>query len=351
MDNTTRYAAINAKLKAMESSMLTNSDYLKLMEFSTVEEVAEYLKKSTGYSRVLGNIDTASVHRGDLETVIKRSMIVNIDRIVHYFSGDYKAFIKALYAKYEIEEIKTIARAVYNKEDISKYRDSVFLGEYSGVDRSKVFAAKLVRDIIFAYESTELGRYLMPLIDNNLSENLFRLEMVLDLSYYSLLQRAWMKLSKSDIKVLETAQGLIADLLNLQWIYRGIKFYRLRPELLLNYTIHMGHRLDYGFIKKLCYSEGLEEFYKNAQQTKYSFLFKNDETTDIYMERRLDRHIYFELKALMKTKGMSIIATFAYILFIEFEARDIISIMEAIRYKIPKDEIKKFLIRTIREGA
>ncbi|MFZ5353812.1 MAG: V-type ATPase subunit [Bacillota bacterium] len=351
MDNTTRYAAINTKIRAMESSLLSVEDYLQLIEKQSVEEVAEYLKKKTGYKEVLKDIDSHSVHRGTLESIIKQNMIFNIDKIIHYFNGEYKRFIYTLYARFEIEELKTIARAVYNKEDTGKYKGSVFIGKYSGVDTNKIFDAKLVRDIIFALEGSEFYRYLLPLIDNNVSENLFRFEMVLDLSYYDLLKKAWSKLSKQDIKILEQSQGLIADLLNLQWIYRGIKFYRLQPEILLNYTIRLGHRLDFSTIKRLCYSRDLNEFYEYAQQTKYSFLFKNDGTTDIFMERRLDRHIYFEIKALVRTYGMSIITTFAYVLFLEFEVRDIIAITEAIRYKVPKEEARKYLIRKLREGT
>jgi V/A-type H+-transporting ATPase subunit C len=149
---------------------------------------------------------------------------------------------------------------------------------------------------------------------------------------------------------LEKAQGIMADLLNLQWIYRGIKFFNLSPEEILNYTIHLGYRLDKNFIKQLCYSKGLDEFYKLAAQTRYSFLFKNDETTDIFMERRLERHMYFELKAVERNNPMTIITTFAHIIFMEIEVRDIISIIEMIRYGMPEAEAEKYLIRPLNGG-
>jgi V/A-type H+-transporting ATPase subunit C len=351
MDNVTRYAAINTKIKTMEGSLLKSEDYIKLLEKDSVASVAEYLKQHTAYSQILSEVDPQQLHRGTLEAILKQNMIYNIDKIIHFFNGEYKGFITTLYAKYEIDELKKIARGVYNKEDLKKYKTSVFIGKYSGIDTNKLLSAKLVRDIIYALEGSEFYNHLAPLIDNNIEENLFRFEMVLDLSYYTMLKKQWSKLSKQDIKVLEHVQGLIADLLNLQWIYRGIKFYKMQPEILLNYTIHLWHRLDYNSIRKMCYSSSLDEFFKLSQQTKYSFLFKNDETTDIYMERRLDRHIYFELKALVRTYGMSIITTFAYILFLEFEVRDIIAIIEATRYKIPANDVKKYLIRTIREEA
>jgi V/A-type H+-transporting ATPase subunit C len=318
-----------------------------LLKLESVTEVVSYLKEKPSYSKVLASVDTEYVHRGMLENLIKQNMVRSIDRIIHYFTGDYKDFIKTLYAKYEIEELKTIARAVYNGKNAADFKSSVFIGKYSRLDTSKIFEARYVSDIILALEGSEFYKYLMPLVDGNFTENLFRFEMVMDMSYYTILQREWNKLSKQDVKILQHAQGIITDLLNIQWIYRGKKFYKLSPEELLNYTINLGYRLDFNSLKALCYTPSLEEFYKLVKTTRYSFMFKEDETTDIYMERRMERHIYFELKALVRNYNLSIISAFAYIMLLEYEVRDIISIVEAIRYRVPADQAYKYIIRKL----
>lgn len=350
MGNLSRFAAVNTKIKAIEGDFLSVGDYKNLLQQKSVTDAARYLKNETVYDEVLHNIDIGQVHRSHLESIIKQKMILNIDSIIHYFTGNYKRFINTLYAKYEIEELKAVARAVYNGMDTNAFRNSVFVGKYSKVDEERVYNAKYIRDIVKAFEGTAFYKYLEPLLDNNLKENLFRFEMVLDASYYEILQKEWEKLDKQDIQVLEKAQGIMADLLNLQWIYRGIKFYKLSPEELLNYSIHLGYRLSKDFVKQLCYSKSLEEFYKKAAETRYSFLFKNDGTTDIFMERRLERHMFFELRAVEKSNPMTIITTFAYIFFVEIEVRDIISVIEMIRYGIPESEAQKYLIRTFHEG-
>ncbi len=346
MDNVTRFAAVNAKIKTMEGQFLKDEDYGILLKLESVTEVARYLKEKSAYSEVLASVAAENIHRGMLENLIKQNMVKSIDRLIHYFNGDYKDFIKTLYAKYEIEELKAIARAVYNGQGAGDFR-STFIGKYSKLDINKVFEAKQIRDIISALEGTEFYKFLIPLVDGNFTENLFRFEMVLDMSYYTILQREWSKLSQRDMGVLQQAQGIIADLLNIQWIYRGKKFYKLSPEELLNYTINISHRVDFNLLKSLCYAQSLEEFYRFVKTTKYSFMFKEDETTDIYMERRMERHIYFELKALVKSYNLSIISAFAFIIFLEHEVKDIISIVEAIRYKIPAEQAYKYIIRKL----
>jgi V/A-type H+/Na+-transporting ATPase subunit C len=351
MSNISRFAAVNTKIKTLEGEFLSIKNYKSMLEQRSVADAARYLKNETGYKEVLDNIDINKVHRAYLESLVKQKMLNNIDKIIHYFNGDYKRFINTLYAKYEIEELKAVARAVFNGMDTKPFRNSVFIGKYSKVDEERVFNAKYIRDIIEAFEGTAFYRYLQPLLDNNIKENLFRFEMVLDASYYEILQKEWEKLDKHDIEVLEKAQGIMADLLNLQWIYRGIKFYNLSPEELLNYTIHLGYRLNNSFIKQLCYSKNLDGFYELTAQTRYSFLFKNDETTDIFMERRLERHMYFELKSVERNNPMTIITTFAYIKFMEIEVRDLISMTEMIRYGMPEAEAEKYLIRTLNGGV
>ncbi|HYE82610.1 MAG TPA: V-type ATPase subunit [Clostridia bacterium] len=347
MDNVTRFAAVNAKIKAMEGKFLKDEDYESLLGLDSVAEVARYLKEKTVYSEVLASVEAENIHRGMLENLIKQNMVKDIDKIIHYFTGDYKDFIKTLYAKYEIEELKVIARAVYNGKDAADFRSSAFIGKYSRLNQNKIYEAKYIRDIIYALSDSEFHKFLIPLVDGEITENLFRFEMVMDMAYYTLLQREWSKLSKRDKDILQQAQGIIADTLNLQWIYRGIKFYRLSPEELLNYTINIGYRLDYNLLKTLCYASSLEGFFRLVKGTRYSFMFKEDETTDIYMERRSERHTYFELKALVRNNNLSIISAFSYIIFLEYEVRDIISIVEAIRYKIPADQAYKYIIRKL----
>lgn len=351
MGNIARFAAVNTKIKTIETEFLTKKDFRNLLEQKNISDIARYLKSNTAYNEVLESVDVGQVHRGYLESLVKHRMLSNIDRIIHYFSGEYKRFLNTLYAKYEIDELKAIARAVYNEADIKPFRNSVFIGKYSKVDEEQVFNARYIRDIITAFEGTAFYRYLQPLLDNNVKESPFRFEMVLDASYYEILSREWRRLDKQDTEVLEKAQGIIADLLNIQWIYRGIKFYKLTPEELLNYTIHLGYRLSKEFLKDLCYSKSLDDFYALAAETRYSFLFKNDKTTDIYMERRLERYIYYELKSIERNNQMTIITSFNYINFLEKEVRDIISVIELVRYNVPAEEAAKYLIIDLDEGA
>lgn len=341
MNSVTRYSAVNTKIKAIEGKFLKEKDYKTMLESKSIKEVAQFLKEKTHYHEILENIDADRISRIDLEAVIKNNMLTNIDKVISYFNGEYRSFIKALFLKYEIEDLKNIARVIYNGKTIDNIENYVYIGKFSGINANKVIKAKLVREIIMAVEGTELYKYLLPLLDGNLKENLFRFEMVLDMSYYTILQNKWSKLSKSDMEILKQAQGVISDLLNIQWIYRGIKYYNLTQEELLNYTINLGFSLNFNDRKKMCYSKNLEEFLGVLHEKRYGFLFDNEEV-DILLDRKIYRYIEKELRKLQKIYSMSIISVFNLFLFYEYEIKDITSIIEIKGYDMEEKNAGRY---------
>ena len=346
MDKVITYAAVNAKIRALEKDFLKREDYLNMIQKKSVVVVARYLKDNTSYGKLLREINIDNISRRDLEDILKNNMIKNMDKLIYYFRDDYKEFIRSLYIKYEIEDLKILSRSIFNGKELETIEKPLsFLGKYSRVSPKSLFKSRTIRDLIYSLEGSEFFEFLIPLVDGR-RENLFRFEMTLDMGYFSIIQSRKLKISREDRKILKKWEGLLADLYNIQWVYRGKKFYSLSPEELLNYTINFGDKLTFRERKAMCYAKNLEELYKMIANTIYGFLFKKEEMyRDIYMERRINRFIYYKLKALDRQFSLSIIQTIDFVWSFEFEIRDIISILEAIRYDTPSEEARKFLVK------
>lgn len=346
MDKVIVYAAVNTKIRALEKDFLKREDYLNMIQKKSVVDVAHYLKENTSYGKLLSEINIDNISRRDLEDILKNNMIKNMDKLIYYFRDDYKELIRSLYIKYEIEDLKILSRSIFNGKDLETIKKPLsFLGKYSRVSLKSLFKSRTIRDLIYSLEGSEFFEFLIPLVDGR-RENLFRFEMALDMGYFSIIQSRKLKISREDRKILKKWEGLLADLYNIQWVYRGKKFYSLSPEELLNYTINYGDKLTFRERKAMCYAKNLEELYKMITNTIYGFLFKKEEMyRDIYMERRINRFIYYKLKALDRQFSLSIIQTIDFVWSFEFEIRDIISILEAIRYDTPSEEARKFLVK------
>lgn len=346
MDKVTIYAAVNIKIRVLEKEFLKREDYLNMLKKKSVADVARYLKENISYGKLLGEIHLDTVSRRDLEDILKRNMIKNMDKLIHYFRDDYKDLIRSLYIKYEIEDLKVLARSIFNGKEPETIENPLsFLGKYSRIDPKRLFKSRTIRDLIYSLEGSEFFEVLNPLVDGK-RENLFRFEMALDMGYFNIIQSRRLKISGEDRKILKEWEGIVADLYNIQWIYRGKKFYNLSPEELLNYTINFGGRLTFADRKEMCYTKNLEELYRMTIDSVYGFLFKKEEIyRDIYMERRINRFMYYKLRASTRKFPMSIIQTIGYVWSLEFEIRDIISIIESIRYDLPPEEARKFLVK------
>jgi len=348
MDKIIIYSAVNTKIKIMEREFLEPADYVNLLRMRSIPDAVHYLKENLYYKKILEEINPDTVSRRDIEDILKRSMIDNIDKLIHYFHNDYRKFVRSLYMKYEIEDLKTLARAIFNREKPQEIETPLyFLGKYSQIEADILFNAGTIRDLIYSLEGSEFYEFLIPLVDGR-RENLFRLEMALDTSYFNIVQSRKYKIFPKDRELLKKWEGLVADLYNLQWIYRGKKFYRLLPEELLNYTISFGDKLNYQDRQRMCYARNLEELYQMTLDSPYGFLFKKEEIyTDIFMERRINRFIYYRLKELSRQEPLSIIQIIEYIWLYELEVKDIVAIIEGLRYGLPSEETRKFLVKVI----
>lgn len=348
MNKNTTYAAINAKASAMLGKLLTTEDYKKILSLKNPSEIAGYLKNNTAYKELFNGMDTSKMHRDEIEVVLKEGLVKCTDRIMHYFNGQHKEFFKCFYIKHEIVDLKTAARLIYIDKDFKDLRSNlVFAGKYKYIDMDKVVQASNINQLVEALKGTIYYPFLKNTTDENANSSLYRIEMSLDRAFFTILEQAAAKLPKEDKMIIEELIGSYVDMLNLRWIYRGKKYYNLSNEEVFNYSIINGYVFNYKKLKDFCYAGSEDDFIKMALETPYGFMFKADSDSDIYMERRMNRFLYFRYKGKMKKYSLSIAAVLAYLELIEFEIRDIISMIETVRYEMNYEEGKKYLIKAI----
>ncbi|KPU43782.1 V-type ATP synthase subunit C [Oxobacter pfennigii] len=348
MNKFIHYEAVNTKIRALESRFLKEEDFNNLLNKKGINEIAAYLKNETHYKSVLHDIDENKIHRGELEILIRKDHVKQIGKLIFYFNNNYKKFFRYVFLKREIEDLKKVLRSIKNGKISSLNRESfAHLGQFSGIRVDSLLSSKTIDDFILSLKGTEYYSYLLPLEEEKGEKNIFLGEMVLDLAYFDIFYKTLESLNKNDKKIIDELQGTSVDLLNIQWIYRGINYYNMPRELLFNYTIPHGHILSVRDIKELCYCTGLKEFEDKILNTKYNFLFDNENTKNMFMERRSLRYQYYIVKKLKKRHRMDILEAIAFDVLLEFEIRDIITVIESIRYDMPLDEAKKFLVRKL----
>lgn len=346
MGSVTKFAAVNTKIKALKGNMLSLKDYHNLIEKNSISELVEYLKNDTGYIEVLKNVEEKEIHRGKLELYLKRYMIKQYEKILHFFIGDYKKLFKILFRKFEIEDLKLYLRTLARTEDLDSIKDLIlYVGKYSTINHQKLNDSNTIEELVNNLRGTIYYNILQPYLYEEEDRLLFYLEMNLDRLYFTKLYEQIEHLNTSDKKDLKDLLGINIDLLNIEWIYRGRRFFHLSPEELVNYALKGGKKINYYMIKKLSYAENEDTFINLVFNTPYYFLFEDRNTIDLYMEIKLESYMYDRFLNYYNEGKMSILVPISYIHLLEYEIRDIISIAESIRYDLDKEETKKYIIR------
>jgi V/A-type H+-transporting ATPase subunit C len=346
MSNVRQFAAVNTKIKGMVGKLLSKDDYRNMLVLRTEEEIFDYLTNNTYYGNIFS--DMASEYTVEsIEQQIKNYILTLYKKIMCYISGDYKKLFKLLMKRFEAEDIKAYLRALILKQDIRSFhlnfpKSSI----YSRLDYEKLSSAESLSDFIDMLEDTIYYKVLRLYLNENEDRMLFYMEMNIDRIYFSKLSTEISKFKGDEKPIFDILQMNI-DFLNFQWIYRGRKFYKMSSEEVLNYTLPNGHYLTFDTLKELSYANGERELFEIMSETHYKKLFEHETSTERFLERDMDRYLFRKFLKSDRESTLNMITVVTFTHRLEFEMRDLFTLIEAKHYGVPAEELKNYLIRVI----
>lgn len=337
------YDAVNTKIVTQKGRILDEKNFEKMLECNTVEQVTEMLFTQYGFREFVDHTKIHDLHRDDLETLLNSYKPAIIENILHYFSGPYKDFLQVLLMEYEIYDIVLILRKIARGENVEEIEAHFVHSEnYSDLPYEKLASSKSVPQFIENLKNTRYYIALKTLTGGDALKREFHIEMKLHLLYYKTLLKRTGKLSVADKKIAEELIGLRIDFLNIQWIYRAKKHYNISPEEMLIYSLQGGRKLSFDRLRKLCYAKSIDEIKQLSKQYLRVDIFTSDHRVEI--DRNIDQTIFKFVKSKKYEGTIGTVLSYVYIL--ESAIRQFIAITEGIRYKLPREQLQQYLIRT-----
>lgn len=333
------HAAANTKSMSIMGKLLTDDDYRNLLGFSDINEFMKYLYRNTHYSGIEAFLNS---HNEDKPYLIKQYVLNYIGKLMNYYRDDYKKFFTSLMKRYEIENLKLMLRVLLRGEDIS-FAVKRIVVPYRGktLNYEDLLKSENAESLILKLKGTPYFDILLKYLDEDPSRILFYMETELDRLYFNQLYESIRKLKKKDRAIAEEIYGTNVDLLNLQWIFRGRTYFGISSEELFNFTLNNGARYDYKKLKRFCYM-ALEDFKSEITNSRY----KNILLVEAYlMENAMGRYLSDVLIQVVKREKMSIASPIYLFFRVEYELRDLFTMIEGLKYHF--DDIEKFLIRKI----
>ena len=316
----------------MYAKSLKPTDYEELIRQKDVKQVISSLK-----SRIDGMAEIDEhAERREIEKQLFFLLEKDIQRIIPLLDNKSKRIVNIFTKKYEIKYIKQILRDLLMGD---KKESLVQLVEPTSIFRNlnKFNQARDRKEFIEIAKDTEYYKNLEQLLeeDKEMEDRLiFKVENVLDKMYfYNIYQLA----KSENEKVLLDIVGKQIDLLNILWIYRAKTYHFFQEKEIKEYVIPIQYKLTEQQIEELIETQ---EYQVILQKTWYRQVFQDLEN----IEKKVENYLNKVYKSYFRKEQFNLSVVICYFELKEIEIRNMVNLIEGIRYSLSIENLKKKII-------
>ncbi len=337
--------AIITKAKAIYGNRLMPEDYKELVKKNQVSDVAEYLKNSRNYRESLSDIQESSIHRGQLEELVKKTSFNYLIRLIKFIELKDKSFYEINIVRREVDVIlSTVRSMISGAYQLAIAEFPVYFVRHAHFDIEQLSKSKNFEELLSSLSSTPYLDILSPYAKTkNDDVDYPAIEQQLELYYYD---EVFSRINKNyKGKVLKELKHIFLtsiELRNIIKIYRLKKFYKVSPENIKKSLILKYSRISSLKINEMIYLENPDEILMYLQKSEYSKY--TDEDDYIYIEYYAEKLRYNLAKRYIHFSSEAPTVYGAYLILSEIEQQNVINIIESIRYNLNEQEIEKMLI-------
>ena len=337
--------AVIAKARAVFGRSLTAEDYARLAAKDTVADVCEALKASPRYEKALASVNSQTVYRGQLESLLRRAVFDIFESFRKFDFTESKGFFKFIVARLEIEQILLAIQSVAGgSSDDYIAALPVFLIDFSQVDlaalgraRGLVEASELLRGSVY---SKEIGGLLVSAAETGRLD-IGECERRLYTGYYMrLLRSADTDYKRSEQKELRRAVLKSIDMANVVTLYRYSRMFGTDPSEIPGKLIHFKYRLSEETVKRLASRKDSKQIADELAKLGYRSDGEPPDSVDLLTER-------ISLDYLRKTLRLSQSTAVVYFTLaecLEIELKNIKTVIEGVRYGMDEGAILDMLV-------
>lgn len=344
------YAAISARVRAMYSSLLSPQDFARLSDAPDFSTLITQLKQ-TAYGPYLENLKEKDMTPQKVDSAIKGRLADSYYSVIHMAPEHARSLLKHLYRYFEVQNLKAVLRAIITDPSWERVQDVLFpmgtmtvLPAQAMVEAGSVAAAvELVQGTPY-YEtlSFAMKRY-------SAEQNLFPLEVALDLYYWRQLWQEAKKLQGQDREQASRIIGSLMDVNNLMWVIRYKIYHGLSEEEVINYTLPFGFRVRDEDVRAIAAGADLASVVGRVFPgiPDLNALLEEPRAGLPKLEIELKRRLMLQCLAAFTGNPFHIGIPLAFLVLSELEIEDLTVLIEAKSSQMPEDEFLPYLLRTI----
>lgn len=335
------YSGLTTKVKAMKSHLIQDDQYRELAALDSVTSSVDYLKRLPSYAPVFSGTEAGELHRASIEELLLQSKYQDFSKLYRFSNLSQRKFLDLYFMHYEIAALKRCLRSVIGRKPLelnfSLFQE--FFDRHSRLNLTKLCASGNLTE--FTANLAGSPYYdIMVHLNNQDHLTLFDYEMNLDLIYFKNMWKVKNKdLKKEERESLTQCFGDRLDMLNIQWIYRCLKYYHMSPSEICALLIPIQYRLKAEQLRELAGAGSLDEFFSLFKATYYGSLGLADLDAQPNPEKLAEQVLNRIHSLTMRRDPYSIATVNSYLYFKELEINRIIHIIESIRYGLDANQI------------
>jgi V/A-type H+-transporting ATPase subunit C len=338
--------AILTKTKAMYSGHLTKNQYQEMMHKQSVSEIAAYLRDETQYEDVLKEINPGTIHRGQLESLLRESIFLQYGKLMRYDTSYGKDYFHYVISEIEIIQILMMIRLLNMgtpEQYVLQYQQ--FVERYINFRMSQMAKARSFDDMLDVLKDTPYAEQLAGLrpkpgepIDYTQCEN------ALFTRYYAeiekVVNRRFRGATRKQLNEIFKTQ---VELTNIRNLYRLKKFFPNTPrDVLIRSCIPAWQHVPASDLKDLIDAKDVDSFILAVMRSRYAKYFEPGDFD--FVEYRMKTVQYRLAKHLLHFADNAPVAFTAYRVLCVIELENIISVIEGVRYRSAPVKIQKILV-------
>ena len=350
------YAAISARVRAKYAELLSPQEVMRLNEAQDFAALFNALK-ATAYGPYLEGLKDKDINPRRVTTQVRRKLAEAYYSVIQMAPVETRPLVKQLYRYFELGNLKAILRSIitvssWNTEGAlwDRVRDVLFpLGDNTVLPAQAMVESGSIASAVDLLHGTAYEESLSFAMKRYSSEqNLFPLEIALDLAFWRRLWSETKKLTGQDrdpgVKII----GALMDMNNLMWAIRYRVFHKLSEEEIINYTLPFGYRVRDTDIRAIAAGADIGSVVTRIYPsiTGVNELLEDTKTGLSKLETLLKRQLMNQCLAAFVGSPFHIGIPLAFLVMSELEIQDLVLLTEAKSSGVPDEEYRSYLLKS-----
>jgi vacuolar-type H+-ATPase subunit C/Vma6 len=349
-----KYAFINAKLRARISKSLPDARFEELVKAPSLDAALALLRDTSFASLEEIYSKTGDLKQAELELL--KNEIELYKNIRQYLNPTSEGLVDALLTQFEIDNLKNAIRIYFDRKIRKRSVDSgvhyiIYDSIIHDIPFDVIVNAENFDEIAGVCKGTPYHEIISKYSHTVESkESLFRMEIAFDHFYYYNLLAAIKKLDRRDRDVALRLAGVEIDLQNLNWVLRLKNFYDLPLEAVMAAIVSGGLNLDKSTLNQLYNAQNvtyvLQEFVKSKYPGLLALLSSQtpDSTSRLMLIRRvLEEIMKSEVHHILVGYPFTIGIILSYFILKRNELKKIRTILNAKYYHMEQERIESMI--------